>query len=264
MLAWGNFITIALNFAILAFIIFLMVKQINRLKSEAPPPAARRPARGRPAPARDPRQPEEVGLAAPPLARLRPGRHRHAGGDLRREPGEARLASLAVEQVVEIRESPAAPAVLPASPGRPVSFSDAARKAVPSVVNISATKQVRRRNPAARRPGPAPLLRRALQRPGDPALARLRRDREPRGLRPHQFARRRRRDRDPGDPQRRPHRPRAGSWARTRRRTSPSCASRPPGSRRSPSASPTRCASATSCSRSATRSASARPSPWAS
>jgi large conductance mechanosensitive channel len=41
-IAWGNFLTIALNFAILAFIIFVMVKQINRLKSEAPPapPAA--------------------------------------------------------------------------------------------------------------------------------------------------------------------------------------------------------------------------------
>jgi large conductance mechanosensitive channel len=43
--AYGNFITIALNFLILAFIIFLMVKQINRLKREAPaeppaPPAA--------------------------------------------------------------------------------------------------------------------------------------------------------------------------------------------------------------------------------
>lgn len=37
--AYGNFITIALNFAILAFIIFLMVKQINRLKKETPPPA---------------------------------------------------------------------------------------------------------------------------------------------------------------------------------------------------------------------------------
>ena len=36
--AWGNFITVALNFAILAFIIFVMVKQINRLKSETPPP----------------------------------------------------------------------------------------------------------------------------------------------------------------------------------------------------------------------------------
>jgi large conductance mechanosensitive channel len=38
--AYGNFITIALNFIILAFIIFMMVKQINRLKREAPPPAA--------------------------------------------------------------------------------------------------------------------------------------------------------------------------------------------------------------------------------
>lgn len=34
--AYGNFLTIAINFAILAFIIFIMVKQINRLKREAP------------------------------------------------------------------------------------------------------------------------------------------------------------------------------------------------------------------------------------
>jgi large conductance mechanosensitive channel len=34
--AYGSFITIALNFIILAFIIFLMVKQMNRLKREAP------------------------------------------------------------------------------------------------------------------------------------------------------------------------------------------------------------------------------------
>lgn len=34
--AYGNFITVAVNFAILAFIIFVMVKQINRLKREAP------------------------------------------------------------------------------------------------------------------------------------------------------------------------------------------------------------------------------------
>ena len=42
-LAYGNFLTIALNFVILAFIIFLMVKQINRIKAEpapAPAPAA--------------------------------------------------------------------------------------------------------------------------------------------------------------------------------------------------------------------------------
>ena len=37
--AYGNFITVAVNFIILAFIIFMMVKQINRLKKEAPPPA---------------------------------------------------------------------------------------------------------------------------------------------------------------------------------------------------------------------------------
>ena len=35
-LAYGNFITIALNFLILAFIIFIMVKQMNRLKKEEP------------------------------------------------------------------------------------------------------------------------------------------------------------------------------------------------------------------------------------
>ena len=42
--AYGNFITIALNFAILAMIIFIMVKQINRLRrSEPPPPPAAPP-----------------------------------------------------------------------------------------------------------------------------------------------------------------------------------------------------------------------------
>jgi len=41
-LAYGNFVTVALNFLILAFIIFLMVQRINRLKRAeppAPPPA---------------------------------------------------------------------------------------------------------------------------------------------------------------------------------------------------------------------------------
>ncbi|AVS75346.1 large conductance mechanosensitive channel protein MscL [Paracidovorax cattleyae] len=44
-LAYGSFITVAVNFLILAFIIFMMVKQINRLKREAPPapPAAPTP-----------------------------------------------------------------------------------------------------------------------------------------------------------------------------------------------------------------------------
>ena len=36
-LAYGNFVTVALNFAILAFIIFIMVRQINRMKKAAPP-----------------------------------------------------------------------------------------------------------------------------------------------------------------------------------------------------------------------------------
>lgn len=41
-LAYGSFITVAINFTILAFIIFVMVKQVNRLRREAPPapPAA--------------------------------------------------------------------------------------------------------------------------------------------------------------------------------------------------------------------------------
>lgn len=42
--AYGNFITVAVNFAILAFIIFLMVKQINRMKREAPAEAPAAPA----------------------------------------------------------------------------------------------------------------------------------------------------------------------------------------------------------------------------
>jgi len=37
--AYGNFIPVAQNFLILAFIIFMMVKQINRLKKAAPPAA---------------------------------------------------------------------------------------------------------------------------------------------------------------------------------------------------------------------------------
>lgn len=45
-LAWGQFVTVALNFVILAFVIFLMVKQINRLRREEPAPA--------PAPAAEP------------------------------------------------------------------------------------------------------------------------------------------------------------------------------------------------------------------
>ncbi len=53
-LAYGSFITIALNFIILAFIIFQMVKMMNRMKREEPAAAA--------APAEAPPTPEDVVL----------------------------------------------------------------------------------------------------------------------------------------------------------------------------------------------------------
>jgi large conductance mechanosensitive channel len=49
-LAYGSFITIAINFIILAFIIFMMVKQMNRMKRAEPAPA----------PAAPPPTPEDV------------------------------------------------------------------------------------------------------------------------------------------------------------------------------------------------------------
>ena len=48
-LAYGSFITVALNFVILAFIIFVMVRQMNRFRREAPH-----------APAAPPPTPEDV------------------------------------------------------------------------------------------------------------------------------------------------------------------------------------------------------------
>ncbi len=51
-LAYGSFITVAANFLILAFIIFMMVKQINRVKRAEPAPA----------PAAPPPTPEDVVL----------------------------------------------------------------------------------------------------------------------------------------------------------------------------------------------------------
>ena len=38
--AYGNFLTVAVNFVILAFIIFMMVRQVNRLKKAQPPAPA--------------------------------------------------------------------------------------------------------------------------------------------------------------------------------------------------------------------------------
>lgn len=42
--AYGQFITVLVNFMILAFIIFVMVRQINRMKKEIPPSAPAGPA----------------------------------------------------------------------------------------------------------------------------------------------------------------------------------------------------------------------------
>ncbi|MBC8006549.1 MAG: large conductance mechanosensitive channel protein MscL [Prolixibacteraceae bacterium] len=41
--AYGNFITVLIYFIILAFIIFIMIRQMNRLKREASPAAAKAP-----------------------------------------------------------------------------------------------------------------------------------------------------------------------------------------------------------------------------
>jgi len=42
--AYGNFVTVAINFAILALIIFVMVRAINRLRRETPPAPPAPPA----------------------------------------------------------------------------------------------------------------------------------------------------------------------------------------------------------------------------
>jgi len=49
--AWGNFLTVVVNFAILAFIIFVMVRQVNKLKRHHAAAQAAEPA---PAPAAPP------------------------------------------------------------------------------------------------------------------------------------------------------------------------------------------------------------------
>jgi large conductance mechanosensitive channel len=42
--AWGNFATITINFIVLALVIFWMVKAMNRVKRETPPPPPTAPA----------------------------------------------------------------------------------------------------------------------------------------------------------------------------------------------------------------------------
>ena len=43
-LGWGQFLTIALNFAIMAWVLFMAIKGINRLKKAEPAPAAPGPS----------------------------------------------------------------------------------------------------------------------------------------------------------------------------------------------------------------------------
>src|SRR5262245_60308134 len=43
LLAYGNFVTVVINFIILAFVIFLMVRQMNKLRRAEPPPPAPAP-----------------------------------------------------------------------------------------------------------------------------------------------------------------------------------------------------------------------------
>jgi large conductance mechanosensitive channel len=44
-LAWGNFLTIFLNFLIIAFVLFFTIKGLNRLKKAEPPPAPAAPSK---------------------------------------------------------------------------------------------------------------------------------------------------------------------------------------------------------------------------
>jgi large conductance mechanosensitive channel len=44
-LAWGNFLTLAINFVIIAFALFLAVKGINTLKKSEPPPTPPGPSK---------------------------------------------------------------------------------------------------------------------------------------------------------------------------------------------------------------------------
>jgi large conductance mechanosensitive channel len=42
-LAWGNFLTLSLNFLIIAFVLFIVIRLINQVKAKEPPPAPAKP-----------------------------------------------------------------------------------------------------------------------------------------------------------------------------------------------------------------------------
>ena len=58
-LAWGSFLTIAINFLIIAWVLFLCIKGINRLKTPEAPPAPAGPSPGSATADRNPRRAEE-------------------------------------------------------------------------------------------------------------------------------------------------------------------------------------------------------------
>ena len=60
MLGWGQFLTVLINFLILAFVIFLIVRWANRLNRKAEEAPAADPGGGRAAP-RDQGRAEEAG-----------------------------------------------------------------------------------------------------------------------------------------------------------------------------------------------------------
>ena len=64
-LAWGNFLTLVINFLIIAWVLFLCIKGINRLKTAEPAPAAGCAFQGSAVADRDPRPAQE------PLKRFR-------------------------------------------------------------------------------------------------------------------------------------------------------------------------------------------------
>ena len=44
-LAWGNFLTIAVNFIIIAFVLFLIIRSLNKMKKQAPADAPAAPTK---------------------------------------------------------------------------------------------------------------------------------------------------------------------------------------------------------------------------
>ena len=58
---YGLFINAVINFLIVAFVLFMLLRQLNKLVAPGPPPKPRRRVRRCPAFARDPRQPEGKG-----------------------------------------------------------------------------------------------------------------------------------------------------------------------------------------------------------